>query len=807
MKLPSAPIQRSSLLCILSIFLSCFFFTSNSLATDTTYVVLSSGIKQGTYYKVALEISDYLNQSLKTYKFFPVTSQGSGDNLRRFKEGSTDMFIVQRDEAVTVYYDDKEFKNMEIILPLFPEALQIFVKSDTNGIISFQDFRLKIASGEISHLAIGPENSSTNRTTKKILNLLQIDALEEDFFVLSSPEKYITEFLNGNIDAIAFISTIPMRQFIDKEIDSVCMVSLNDSEIKLLLNHLHNLDHLRLNVDEKIYPFLPHNEVVNCVGTWAFLVGKSGLVDAINSDENVSLNEIILVNSIQKYNRLEDWFTNGIGKHLFTTYNENSSYFPTTSEDNEVVVNSENMRLDHFFRGLPLANDLNMVFSIGILSSMWSLLFLSVVILVIFFIILRYRKKIDYSVSWNRYKHFIYTGLGIIIIYVIVAESILFMEQQFHDTYAISSPFIGISSPQMYQWLLLYVLAGYNAELFPVSYIGKLLVTASVYIIYANIGLAILLELLFNYNRKKRMLGMKKVNFKQHLVICGWNDRAPKFIKDVMEALNEYVQASRNEKKIVVINKVMKEYLENDEGLKKIHAKRKLEYVNGTPRNYKFLEAANIQEAHTVILLADNDTKEADERVLIDALTISRYCREKYNDLTNRIYMIAVINNKEFEESMYRADVNEVVCYGDMSYNIIVQTTLNHGIAKILGRLLDYNEFNEFYIIDLRNRESLRGKNFDDLFKFLRTHDILLLGIKAEFYENEKAVVDWDEVVKRLKQETKMIKDDNPDQRFSDHLKRQYMINPYGIEKYYIADEDDKLIVLARSGKDIEKIK
>ena len=43
-------------------------------------------------------------------------------------------------------------------------------------------------------------------------------------------------------------------------------------------------------------------------------------------------------------------------------------------------------------------------------------------------------------------------------------------------------------------------------------------------------------------------------------------------------------------------------------------------------------------------------------------------------------------------------------------------------------------------------------------------------------------------------------------QKISGELKRQYMINPYGMEKYYKTDEDDQLIVLARNGKGIEKI-
>jgi len=798
------PFKKNPFFGILCITLKCSIATG-LFASDTTYVVLSAGVKHGSYYKTAFEISDHLNRSLKTYEIRPVTSQGSIDNLNRFKEGVTDMFIVQRDVAVTAYYSDKDYKNMEVIMPLFPEALQIFIRSDTTSIISFNEFKSKIVSGEISHLAIGPQNSTTNITTTKVLNLLGVDAPVKDFYVLSSPENYIDDFLDGKLDAIAYISAPPLEQFVKENIDSISIVSFDHAEMTLLLNHLRNLDHIEIHIKGKTYPFFPSNEVINCVGTWAFLAGRSGLVDDIYNNENVSFVKTIITNSIQE--DVKYYMTSGKGMHLFTTYYDSSTYFPTIIRKNNMVVKSEHKSLTHFFRGLPLSDDLNTTFPFRKLTNRWSWSFIPVIILVILIIIYKYRSRIDIDIFWNRYKHFVYTGLGLVITYLIVAESILLMERQFFDTYSVRSPFIGLSGPKIYKWLLLYVLAGYDAGIFPISYMGKLLVTTSIYLGWTNIGLAILFELLFNFNRKKRLSGMKTVNCKQHLVICGWNDQSPKLIKDLMEALEEYVQETLNQKKIVVINEVMKEYLENDNDLKKYHSKRKLEFINGTPRNYKHLEAANIHEAHTVILLADNNTKEADERTLIDALTISRFCREKSNDLTDRIYMIAEINNREFEESLYRADVNEVVCSLDMSNNIIVQTTLNHGIAKILGRLLDYNEFNEFYTIDLRYRKSLRHKNFEELFNILRLNDILLLGIKAAFYENGTEAIDWDDIVRNLAKETEKIKTENSDKRFSDQLKRQYMINPYGIEKYYKADEDDQLIVLARSGKDIEKLK
>jgi len=776
-----------------------FFFFSfcfiELLAADTTYLVISSGSRNGNYYKTDYGISQILNESFPQYQIHPVTSLGSVDNLNRFKEGATDMFIVQRDAAVKAYYTDKSYQKMEIIMPLFPEALQIFIRSEEPGVISFSEFKSKIKNNEIKNFAIGPEGSTTSITTEKVLNLLGIEKPHKDFFITNSPGKYIQEFLDGRIDAIALISSYPMGQFKGTDIDSISIVSCSKSELNLLLNHLKDLDNIPIYLSDSLYPFLLSDDTVNTIGTWSFLAGRSGLIDRISNSNNISAVKTIISQSI----RTE-------GAPLAITYGKNSQYFPYISAEEKAIVDDSDIKLQFFFRGLPISDDLRELLSIRKKSNIISWLIFSTIFFVFLFVLIRYRNRINYGAIWHRYKHWILAIAGLIVIYFLIAELIFFTEQYFYDTYYVRNTFMELSRGELRRWLFFYILADYHEGIYPISLAGKVLVTIAIYSGWSLLGLALLFELWFNINRKKRLSGMKEVNFKEHFVICGWNNRAPKLILDIMEALGKYVQATLNRKKIVVICEEMKEVLSKDNDLKRLLDKGKLVFINGSAKNPGDLVRANIHKAKTVVLLADDNTKEADERVLLYALTIQNYCNEKFHDQEDKIHTIALVNSKELEEYLIKADVNEIVCSADLSNNLIALSTINHGIANIISSAIDYNEDNEFYTIDLRVRKSLIGKTFKQLFDELHKRDILLLGIKSALYEDGVEVVEPEDIEKELDEKTQIILAENPNQNITERLTRQYMINPYGIEKYYKTDEDDQLIVLARNGKDIEKI-
>jgi len=275
---------------------------------------------------------------------------------------------------------------------------------------------------------------------------------------------------------------------------------------------------------------------------------------------------------------------------------------------------------------------------------------------------------------------------------------------------------------------------------------------------------------------------MKKNNFNDHIVICGWNDSVPRFIKDSISALkSSFVDKN---KKIVIISTEFKKFLNEDPNLQNLHDRHDIEFLNGEPRDCQVLQKANIIKAKTVVLVADNRTLGSDERTLSRALSISKYARQKTSYGMDNIYVIAEVNCPDFKQFLLDADVNEVICSSNITENLMIQSMLNHGITNVLNNLLHFTDENEFYIIDIRKHSTLSGKTFDELLILLRNYGIQLIGIKISFFdEKQKLIIDTKEITKQLN---------------GMGLKRENLINPTDeTEITYRTSLYDQLVVVA----------
>ena len=253
--------------------------------------------------------------------------------------------------------------------------------------------------------------------------------------------------------------------------------------------------------------------------------------------------------------------------------------------------------------------------------------------------------------------------------------------------------------------------------------------------------------------------------------------------------------------------------LEKHKTIKELHSERKLHFVKGEIRDKLTLEKANIHKAKTVVLLAEDNSQKADEKTLLRALAITRFCRRKAiekgertpNDTAfetydvghyiDEIYIIAEINDKEFKNDLMEADVNEVIVSASYAKGVITQSILNHGISKVVDELLQFNEYNEFYTVDLtlERNQHLRGKTYDELLMPLRKQGILLVAIKVVYYneKDNKEIIDKETIARLLAAE---------------NLWRQIIVNPITHhETIRPTDGDDQLIVFSTDRKALKE--
>lgn len=282
---------------------------------------------------------------------------------------------------------------------------------------------------------------------------------------------------------------------------------------------------------------------------------------------------------------------------------------------------------------------------------------------------------------------------------------------------------------------------------------------------------------------------MEPVSYEDHVVVCGWNDRVPVLIRKCLMARDNFVSHDR-EMQFVLLDERFEAALDEHQDLAALHKQEELDYIAGDAKSQRFLEKANVSEADTVILVADERTHHADEHTLLRALAISRYCRRVADQAAlDNIYIIAELNNEEYKETLLESDVNEVVSPPDLSENVLIQSTFNHGLSEIIHSLLNYNTANEFYLVDVADHDFLTGRTFDEALVELRRVKILLVAIKVVFTRDGSEVIDREEIRRRLE---------------DIGLERQVVTNPiFDQESGYRIREDDQLFVLARDERAI----
>ena len=751
--------------------LPCLFFivaafASTSSANSFTF---SSGDRGSPYYNSALEIKRIIEASDKSVDIFVGESSGSVENIERLKSGLADLTIVQQNIALDYFYNEEHhFSNFEVIMPLFPEALQVVWRGGSSSSVEFSVFIDQVASGHVKNMYVGEEDSATHRLINDLFNIFGVSA-PADFYVFSSLEQAKQGFLGGEIDVVAFISGFPSKIMSDLQAKGR-LISFSDVNLRFILSHIRGFSEIE--IEKTAYSRLEGS--ITSVGTWSLLVSNA---DFSNKSGQLDLAGI-LASGLDKTE---------VATNLSRSFkmNELFSYEP---ELNSLILKKKESNV--FLNGLNLSPGLENLLDHGVNYWILSLLLLTPLL---FFLDRSKRTPIDFRVFWLRYKHFVFALIFIVAIYFVFAEVILLSERYLSGVSGIRSGFDDVSLLEVHRWLLVFSFTGYNGVLFPQSNIGQVMATMSTFLGVISAALAIVGEFLFNINNRKRRSGFMSFDYKGHIVICGWNDRVPSLIDKAMSAQIEHF--GKFQLNVVVIAENFTELLDADENLQAYFDRHQLDFVSGKARDINALKKANIDHAKTVVLVAEDKDIGADERTLLCALSVSRYCREKsgYRDLDN-IYMIAEINHEEIREPLLNSDVNEVVNVSEIGESIVVQSMFNHGVSTALTNMVTYNEFNEFNVLNVCDYPRLVGLNYDQALSELRKSNVLLVSIKVVLEDDRgQGLID----TRLIAQSIKNI-----------GLSRQIITNPINdAENAYKIKANDQIIVLSASVEDLNKCK
>lgn len=205
-------------------------------------------------------------------------------------------------------------------------------------------------------------------------------------------------------------------------------------------------------------------------------------------------------------------------------------------------------------------------------------------------------------------------------------------------------------------------------------------------------------------------------NIKDHVIICNWTSKADVIIRQLHD------ESVREKSPIIVIT-------EHPELVPKSTEKeyRGLLIVGGDPADREILERADIRNAKTAIILADQaDLPNADSRSILIQLAI--------DSINPNVHTIVELVKSSSELYFKYTHVNEIICLEQLAEKLLSQAALTPGLSDVYMNLLTQSlDTNEIYLEELP--ESFVGRTYQEAEQMIvgiKDKDIILIGWATE---------------------------------------------------------------------------
>ncbi len=211
--------------------------------------------------------------------------------------------------------------------------------------------------------------------------------------------------------------------------------------------------------------------------------------------------------------------------------------------------------------------------------------------------------------------------------------------------------------------------------------------------------------------------------FRNHIVICNWNERGDRIIKEIHSPL------AAPEKEIVVIGEtdIKKEELDSNTKYKRVH------FVNGDPTLHDVLKKNCVHRAKSVIILADSKSSDPDAKSALIHLAITNLIK----GTKRKPRIVAEVISHQKTQHLKTACVDELVCPTDYGLGIIAQCALKPKLTEVYQELLEYSKKNnEIYMVEKdRYPEDFENETFEEVSRLMSEkrnprNPAILLGIK-----------------------------------------------------------------------------
>ena len=211
--------------------------------------------------------------------------------------------------------------------------------------------------------------------------------------------------------------------------------------------------------------------------------------------------------------------------------------------------------------------------------------------------------------------------------------------------------------------------------------------------------------------------GLEKINFENHIVICGWYQHAETLLESLLSLRNN------QQLNIALINELPEDEINN---VLYKHEELNIKFVRGDFTSESVLDLANVREADTVLIVPDTSTvstSEPDERTILTTLTLK--------SMNPNVKVYAHIINPASKAHLRRANVDDIVVQDEFTGFLLASHVANPGIPQTFSELLNYSIRMNLQRADIPS--NMVGKSFSELSEYIReSKEGILIGITSE---------------------------------------------------------------------------
>jgi Trk K+ transport system NAD-binding subunit len=312
------------------------------------------------------------------------------------------------------------------------------------------------------------------------------------------------------------------------------------------------------------------------------------------------------------------------------------------------------------------------------------------------------------------------TTLCLILLLIVLSSSVIYYAE--HE----AQPEAFGSIPSSLWWgMATLTTVGYG-DVYPVTPLGKVFAS---FIALAGIGVVALPSgilasgLIEEFEQTRRGERMER-DLKNHVLVCGWNSLADEILRNLV---TDPIRRAGIESIVVLAD-----LPERPQALDKYE--QRVVFVRGDACKEADLRRVRAQECHTALILSNLTSPQADAETLLSALTVQ--------SLNKDIYVCAQVKDSANKRHFENIEVEEIVCIEDISAGLSVGSAVNHGLARLVGELLAFNQGNAIYSMPVP--DALVGRSFGELSVEFLGKGAILIGLQRADAPREAPLVNPD---------------------------------------------------------------